>query len=79
MKKTTIKEVSLPRKKEKVTNDFFLCPATLAAKDDTVKVTLMLTRASIEYFKKTAEEHDTCYQALMRSLLDEYARHFSGE
>jgi predicted DNA binding CopG/RHH family protein len=51
----------------------------LALKDETVKVTISLTKRSIEFFKQEAELRDTQYQKMIRTLLDEYARHHEVE
>jgi predicted DNA binding CopG/RHH family protein len=47
----------------------------LAQKEDTVKVTLSLTKNSVEYFKKEAVKREVCYQAMIRNLIDEYVKH----
>lgn len=51
-------------------------PNDLIPKDDLVKVTLLLNKSSIEYFKKEAKSHKACYQAMIRTLLDEYTKHY---
>jgi len=54
--------------------DFLPAPEDLAFKEDTVKVTMTLSRSSIEFFKQEAEKHHTKYQRMIRNLLDAYAR-----
>lgn len=49
----------------------------LALKDETVKVTIALSKTSVEFFKKEAEKYNTQYQKMIRRLLDEYAAHQS--
>jgi len=49
-------------------------PEKLAFKEDTVKVTIALSKSSIEFFKKEANKHDTKYQQMIRRLLDAYTR-----
>jgi predicted DNA binding CopG/RHH family protein len=44
----------------------------LAQKENTVKVTLLLSKTSVEYFKNEAKKRDACYQAMVRNLIDEY-------
>lgn len=61
-----------PIGKIKIIKDFLPTPQELASKDDTVKITLALTRSTVEYFKKIAKAHDTQYQKMIRRLLDEY-------
>jgi len=59
----------------RVVKDFLPTPAELALKDETVKITISLTRRSVDYFKKEAELHHTQYQRMIRTLLDEYVAH----
>jgi hypothetical protein len=47
----------------------------LAEKEDTVKVTLSLTKASVDYFKSEANKREVCYQVMIRNLIDEYVKH----
>jgi len=44
----------------------------LAAREETVKVTLMLSKPSVEFFKQEARARRTQYQKMIRRLLDEY-------
>lgn len=44
----------------------------LAAREETVKVTITLTKASVEFFKSEARSRRTQYQKMIRRLLDEY-------
>jgi len=51
----------------------FLPPADkLVFRDDTVKVTIALSRSSIEFFKREAKRNNTQYQKMIRRLLDIY-------
>jgi predicted DNA binding CopG/RHH family protein len=52
--------------------DFLPSPAELAFRDEGVKVTLALSRKSIEFFKAEAAKHHTQYQRMIRRLLDAY-------
>jgi predicted DNA binding CopG/RHH family protein len=51
----------------------------LAQKEDSIKVTLSLTKASVEYFKNEASKREVCYQVMIRNLIDEYVKHFSNQ
>lgn len=73
--KNKIKYTDGPMGDIKVVKDFLPPPSELAFREETVKVTLQLSRASVEYFKKEAEIHHTPYQRMIRRLLDEYAEH----
>ena len=56
----------------RVVSDFLPTPAELAFREDGVKVTLSLSRKSIDFFKSEAEKHHTQYQRMIRRLLDAY-------
>jgi predicted DNA binding CopG/RHH family protein len=56
----------------KVIQDFLPAPEALAFKEDTVKVTITLSKESVEFFKKAAKKHHTPYQKMIRRLLDAY-------
>jgi hypothetical protein len=47
-------------------------PAELAFREDGVKVTLALSKSSVEFFKSEASKHHTQYQRMIRRLLDSY-------
>ena len=49
-------------------------PEELAFREDTVKVTISLSRSSVEFFKVEARKHGTPYQKMIRRLLDVYVR-----
>jgi len=53
--------------------DFLPSPEELAFKEETVKVTIALSKGSVEYFKREAKKHKTQYQKMIRRLLDVYA------
>ena len=57
----------------RVIDDFLPSPEDLVFKEDNVKVTLGLSRRSVEFFKREAKKHRTQYQKMIRRLLDLYA------
>ena len=61
-----------PIGKTRVIADFLPSPAELAFREEGVKVTLALSRKSIEFFKSEASRHHTQYQRMIRRLLDAY-------
>jgi predicted DNA binding CopG/RHH family protein len=73
--KGKIKYTDEPIGKVKAISDFLPSPEELALKDETIKVTIALSKASVEYFKKEAKKYNTQYQKMIRRLLDEYAAH----
>jgi hypothetical protein len=68
-----IKYTDEPLGKVKVVPDFLPSPDELAFRDETVKVTIALSRASVEFFKREAKKRDTQYQTMIRRLLDAYS------
>ncbi len=52
--------------------DFLPTPAELAFREDGVKVTLALSKTSVDFFKSEASKHKTQYQRMIRRLLDSY-------
>jgi len=56
----------------RVVPDFLPSPAELAFRDEGVKVTLALSRKSVDFFKAEASRHYTQYQRMIRGLLDAY-------
>ncbi|MEJ5311048.1 MAG: CopG family transcriptional regulator [Anaerolineae bacterium] len=61
-----------------VVADFLPPPSELVFREDTVKVTIALSKASVEFFKQEATKHKVSYQRLIRRLLDEYTYHHAG-
>ena len=61
----------------KIVSDFLPSPKELVLKDETVKVTISLSKASIDFFKNEAKKYNTQYQKMIRRLLDEYTAHQS--
>jgi hypothetical protein len=72
-----IKYMNEPLGKLKVVPDFLPRPEELVFRDEGVKVTIALSRRSVEFFKHEARKHDTQYQRMIRRLLDAYADHHS--
>ncbi len=58
--------------KPRVIKDFLPSPEELAFKEETVKVTISLSKASVDFFKKEAKRHHTEYQNMIGRLLDKY-------
>jgi len=51
-------------------------PEELVFKDEKVKVTLELSKSSIQFFKREAKKRRTSYLKRIRHLLDLYANKF---
>jgi len=58
--------------------DFLPSPSELAFREDGVKVTLSLSKSSVDFFKSEAAKHQTQYQRMIRRLLDSYVDVQSG-
>jgi hypothetical protein len=69
---TKIKYTDEPLGEIRVIPDFLPSPADLTFRDEGVKVTLVLSRKSVEFFKIEAARHHTQYQRMIRRLLDAY-------
>jgi predicted DNA binding CopG/RHH family protein len=61
-----------PIGKIKVIPDFLPSPAELAFNEEAVKVTLALSKKSIDFFKSEAAKNHTQYQRMIRRLVDSY-------
>jgi len=70
--KNRIKYTDEPMGELRVVRDFLPSPDELAFKEEKVKVTISLSRASLDFFKHEAGRHHTAYQKMIRNLLDAY-------
>ena len=61
----------------KIVRDFLPRPEDLVFREDGVKVTIALSKRSVDFFKTEARKHNTQYQRMIRRLLDAYAVHHS--
>src|SRR5438552_18593589 len=59
----------------RVVPDFLPRPEDLVFREEGVKVTIALSRRSVEFFKTEARKHNTQYQRMIRRLLDAYTEH----
>lgn len=75
-KPTKINYTDEPIGKIKIVKDFLPPPEQLLLKDDCIKVTLHLSRDTVDFFKETAHEHHGSYQKMIRTLLDQYVSHY---
>jgi len=63
--------------KVEVVRDFLPSPDELILKDNTIKVTLNLSKSSVDFFKDLAKRNNIQYQKVIRKLLDQYASRYS--
>lgn len=73
-----IKYTDEPIGEIKIVPNFLPPPEKLVRREETVKVTLSLTKSSLDFFKTAAKKHHTQYQKMLRSLIDEYARNYKS-
>ena len=75
--KKRIKYTNAPIGEVRVVHDFLPPPDQLVFQEEAIKVTLALSRRSVEFFKAEAARHRTQYQKMIRRLLDQYAEYYS--
>jgi predicted DNA binding CopG/RHH family protein len=63
--------------KVEVVKDFLPKPEELVFKEDNIKVTINLSKSSLDFFKKLAKQHGSQYQKVIRNLLDSYSSFYS--
>ncbi len=73
--KRRIKYTDEPLEME-IVEDFLPPRSNLACKQDTVKVTIGLSKPTVEFFKARARQNHTPYQKMIRRLLDLYASRY---
>ena len=62
----------------KLTAKDFLPPRSIGRPREEVKITLALSRRSIEFFKHEARRNHAKYQRMIREVVDRYASHYIG-
>ena len=62
----------------KIVKDFLPPPEMLALRSENVKVTIQLSKASIEFFKKWAQKKRSHYQTMIRDILNCYTVNYQG-
>ena len=77
--KKKIKYTDEPMGDVKIIKDFLPSPDELVLKEETVKVTIALTKQSVKFFKEQANKKKTKYQKLIRRLLDEYVNRYNAQ
>ncbi len=73
MRNRTIKYTAGEIGRIKLIDDFLPSPDALVAREDNVKVTLGLSRRSLDFFKREAKARRVPYQRMIRALVDAYA------
>ena len=71
-RRAKIKYTDGPIDEVKIVSDFLPPPEQLAFREEGVKVTLALSKKSVDFFKSEAAKHHTQYQRMIRRLVDAY-------
>jgi predicted DNA binding CopG/RHH family protein len=79
MSNRTVKYTAGEIGRVRVVEDFLPAPDELVAREDNVKVTLSLSRRSVDFFKRAAKKRRVPYQRMIRSLVDAYAEKQEGK
>lgn len=58
----------------KVIEAFLPRPSELVLKEDLEKVTIALSKSSVDFFRREARRNGTQYQRMIRALLDKYVQ-----
>jgi len=74
--KSKIKYTDEPMGKLKIMKDFLPAPDKLVLKEDNVKITISLSKSSIDFFKEQAKKQHTSYQKMIRRVIDYYASQY---
>ena len=74
--KSKIKYSDEPMGELKIVEDFLPPPDQLVLKEDKVKVTISLSKGSVEFFKKEAKKQRTSYQKMIRRVIDFYTSQY---
>lgn len=70
---TKIRYTDEPLGEVNIVRDFLPSPEELAFREESVKVTISLSKKSVDFFKDEAAKYHTQYQRMIRQLLDSYA------
>ena len=75
--KHTRKYTNEPLGRVEMVEDFLPPPDQLVLREDGVKVTISLSKKSVDFFKAHAAQSKVPYQRMIRTLLDSYAEKYS--
>jgi len=73
MHKRTVKYSAGEIGRVRVVKDFLPSPDAPVPREENVKVTLSLSRRSVDFFKRAAKRRRVPYQRMIRALVDAYA------
>ena len=80
MRRTCVKYARGEIGRVRVMEDFLPSPdALVPLREENVKVTLSLSRRSVDFFKRAAKARRVPYQRMIRALVDAYAEKQAGK
>lgn len=59
-----------------IIDDFLPPPEKLIQKEDTQKITILLSKSSVRFFKEQAKRLGVPYQTMIKNVLDRYTAHY---
>jgi hypothetical protein len=74
--KKRIRYTDEPMGELRVVKDFLPPPDRLVLKEDNVKITISLSKSSIDFFKTEAKKQRTSYQKMIRRVIDVYTEKY---
>ena len=76
--KTKKSDLDMPIGKLTRVKDFLPPPEKLVMPQRTVKVTIILNKSSVDFFKNQANKHRAKYQKMIRNLIDQYVMRYAN-
>ncbi|WP_232421025.1 CopG family transcriptional regulator, partial [Leptospira sp. B5-022] len=64
-------------KSSKVVEDFLPPPSKLVLKEDSSRITIVLSKKSISFFKEESKRSGVPYQTMIKRVLDLYTEHYT--
>ena len=74
--KKKIRYTDEPMGELRVVEDFLPPPDSLVLKEDNVKITISLSKSSVDFFKKEAKKQHISYQKMIRRVIDVYTARY---
>lgn len=59
-----------------IIDDFLPPPELLIKKEDNVKITISLSKSSVNFFKEKAKQAGVPYQTMIKTVIDRYSSHY---
>ncbi|PKL17743.1 MAG: CopG family transcriptional regulator [Spirochaetae bacterium HGW-Spirochaetae-5] len=57
-------------------DDFLPAPEFLIKKEENVKITISLSKSSVDFFKEKAKKAGVPYQTMIKTVIDKYSSHY---